>query len=209
MRWKAATGTLLFLAAIPVAGSEQLGPVWSFALLVIGVGAAWLVIPGFWRSVFHGAIGGVVAGLLVLGPGLRLAMRVVAIVDPIRTPEFTVGGTMFIIVGLGAIMGGIFGLQGNVARRGFGIPLRVAGMVPALFVALMIGLDNELRGEIVELGVGPWLNIPMFGAVALGYGALWTRVVTRFEMRRVEKKARRGTAENATMTVSNPIGLEI
>jgi hypothetical protein len=116
---------------------------------------------------------------------------------------------MFIIVGLGAIMGGIFGLQGNVARRGFGIPLRVAGMVPALFVALMIGLDNELRGEIVELGVGPWLNIPMFGAVALGYGALWSRVVTRLEMRRVEKKARRGTAENATMTVSNPIGLEI
>lgn len=209
MRWKAAIGTLLFLAAIPVAGSEQLGPVWSIALLVIGVGAVWLVIPGFWRSIFHGAIGGVVAGLLVLGPGLRLAMRVVAVLDPVRSPEFTVPGTILIIVFIGVIMGGIFGLFGNVARRGFGIPPRVAGLVPALLVVLMIGLDNELRGEIVELGVGPWLNIPMFGAVALGYGALWTRVVTRFEMRRVEKKARRGTAEDATMTVSNPIGLEI
>jgi hypothetical protein len=209
MRWKAAIGTLLFLAAIPVAGSEQLGPVWSIALLVIGVGAAWLVIPGFWRSLFHGAIGGVVAGLLVLGPGLRLAMRVVAIVDPIRSPEFTVGGTMFIIVFVGVIMGGIFGLFGNVARRGFGIPSRVAGLVPALLVVLMIGLDSELRGEVVELGAGPWLNIPMFGAIALGYGGLWTRVVTRLEMRRVEKKARHGTAESATMTVSNPIGLEI
>jgi len=76
-------------------------------------------------------------------------------------------------------------------------------------VMLMIGLDSELLGEIVELGAGPWLNIPMFGAVALGYGALWTRLVARLEMRRVEKKARHGTAESATMTVSNPIGLEI
>jgi hypothetical protein len=209
MRWKPALGALLFLAAIPVAGSEQLGPAWSMAAFLIGIGAAWLLIPGFWRSSLHGAIGGVIAGLLVLGPGLRIAMRVVAIFDPIRSPEFTVGGTMFIIVFIGVILGGIFGLFGNVARRGFGIPPRAAGLFPALLVMLMIGLDSELRGEIVELGAGPWLNIPMFGAVAVGYGALWTRVVTRVEMRRVEKEARHKTAESATMTVSNPIGLEI
>jgi hypothetical protein len=209
MRWKPALGALLFLAAIPVAGSEQLGPAWSMAAFLIGIGAAWLLIPGFWRSSLHGAIGGVIAGLLVLGPGLRIAMRVVAIFDPIRSPEFTVGGTMFIIVFIGFVLGGIFGLFGNVARRGFGIPPRAAGLFPALLVMLMIGLDSELRGEIVELGAGPWLNIPMFGAVAVGYGALWTRVVTQLEMRRVEKKARHKTAESATMTVSNPIGLEI
>jgi hypothetical protein len=209
MRWKPALGALLFLAAIPVAGSEQLGPAWSMAAFLIGIGAAWLLIPGFWRSSLHGAIGGVIAGLLVLGPGLRIAMRVVAIFDPIRSPEFTVGGTMFIIVFIGFVLGGIFGLFGNVARRGFGIPPRAAGLFPALLVMLMIGLDSELRGEIVELGAGPWLNIPMFGAVAVGYGALWTRVVTRVEMRRVEKEARHKTAESATMTVSNPIGLEI
>jgi hypothetical protein len=209
MRWKPALGARLFLAAIPVAGSEQLGPAWSMAAFLIGIGAAWLLIPGFWRSSLHGAIGGVIAGLLVLGPGLRIAMRVVAIFDPIRSPEFTVGGTMFIIVFIGFVLGGIFGLFGNVARRGFGIPPRAAGLFPALLVMLMIGLDSELRGEIVELGAGPWLNIPMFGAVAVGYGALWTRVVTRVEMRRVEKEARHKTAESATMTVSNPIGLEI
>ena len=209
MRWKPALGALLFFAAIPVAGSEQLGPAWSMAAFLIGIGAAWLLIPGFWRSSLHGAIGGVIAGLLVLGPGMRIAMRVVAIFDPIRSPEFTVGGTMFIMVFIGVILGGIFGLFGNVARRGFGIPPRAAGLFPALLVMLMIGLDSELRGEIVELGAGPWLNIPMFGAVAVGYGALWTRVVTRVEMRRVEKEARHKTAESATMTVSNPIGLEI
>jgi hypothetical protein len=209
MRWKSALGALLFLAAIPVAGSELLNPALSMAVFLIGIGAAWLLIPAFWRSSLHGAFGGVIAGLLVLGPGLRIAMRVVAIFDPIRSPEFTVGGTMFIVVGIGVMMGGIFGLFGNVARRGFGIPPRAAGLVPALLVMLMIGLDSELRGEIVELGAGPWLNIPMFGAVTVGYGALWTRVVTRLEMRRVEKKERHKAAENATMTVSNPIGLEI
>ncbi len=206
MRWKPALGTLLFLAAIPLAGSEQLNPSWSIALLLLGAGAAWLVLSGFWRSILYGAIGGVVAGLLVLGPGLRVAMRVVAILDPIRSPEFTLGGTMFIIIGIGAIFGGIFGLFGNVARHGFGIPLRVAGVFPATLVALLIGLDSELRSEIFELGIGPWLNVPMFAAVALGYGALWAFVVSRLEARSLGKKPRHEYAENATMAVSNPTG---
>lgn len=209
MRWKPAVGTLLFVAALFVAGSEQLGPVWSIALLLIGVGAAWLLVPGFWRNVFYGALGGVVAGLLVLGPGLRLAMRVVAILDPTRRNEFTIGGTMFIIIGIGAIFGGIFGVVGNLARRGLGISLRGAGLVPALLVGLMIGLDSELRSEIIELGAGLWVNAPMFATVALGYGAMWALVVGRLEGRSVRKKARHEFAENATMTASNPMGLEI
>jgi len=209
MRWKPALGALFFIAAIPLAVSELLGPVWSMAVVLVGIGAGWLLVPGFWRSSLYGAIGGVMAGLLVLGPGLRIAMRVVAIIDPVRSPEFTVGGTMLIIIGVGVVMGGIFGVIGNVARGGFGIPSGAAGLVPALLVMLMIGLDSELRSEIVGLGAGPWLNIPMFGAAAVGYGALWTRVVTRLEMRRIEKKERHGTAESATMTLSNPRGLEI
>jgi hypothetical protein len=209
MRWKPVLGALAFVAAIPLAASGLLGSVGSMAVVLIGVGAGWLLVPSFWRSALHGAIGGVVAGLLVLGPGLRIAMRVVAILDPVRSPEFTIGGTMFIIIGVGGMMGGIFGVFANIARRGFGIPSRGAALVPALLVMLMIGLDSELRSEIVELGAGPWLNIPMFGAVALGYGALWTRVVSRLELRRIEKKVRYETAESATMTLSNPRGLEI
>ena len=209
MSWKPALGALFFIAAIPLAVSDLLGPVWSMAVVLIGMGAGWLLVPGFWRSLLTGAIGGVVAGLLVLGPGLRIAMRVVAILDPVRTPEFTVGGTLFIIIGVGAMMGGIFGVIGNIARVGFNIPSRGAGLVPAVVVILLIGLDSELRSEIVELGAGPWLNIPMLGAVAVGYGALWTRVVTRLERRRIEKTKRHATAEDATMTLSNPRGLEI
>jgi hypothetical protein len=209
MRWKPALGALFLIAAIPLAVSELLGPVWSMAVVLIGIGAGWLLVPGFWRSSLYGAIGGVVAGLLVLGPGLRIAMRVVAILDPVRTPEFTVGGTMFIMIGVGVMTGGIFGVIGNIARDGFNIPSRAAGLVPAALVMLMLGLDSELRSEIVELGAGPWLNIPMFGAVAVGYGALWIRVVTRLERRRIEKTERPTAVEDATMTLSNPRGLEI
>ena len=209
MRWEPTLGSLLFIAAIPLAVSELLGPAWSMAVVLIGIGAGWLLVPGFWASSLYGAIGGVMAGLLVLGPGLRIAMRVVAIIDPVRSPEFTVGGTMFIIIGVGVMMGGIFGVIGNVARSGFDIPSGAAGLVPALLVMLMIGLDSELRSEIVELGAGPWLNIPMFGAAAVGYGALWTRVVTRLETRAIEKKARHEGAESATMTLSKARGLEV
>jgi hypothetical protein len=209
MRWKPALGALFFIAAIPLAVSELLGTGWSMAVVLIGIGVGRLLVPEFWRSSLYGAIGGVVAGLLVLGPGLRIAMRVVAILDPIRTPEFTVGGTMFIIIGVGVMMGGIFGVIGNIARVGFKIPSRAAGLVPAVLVMLLIGLDSELRSEIVELGAGPWLNIPMFGAVAVGYGALWTRVVTRLERKRIDKTERPTAVEDATMTLSNPRGLEI
>jgi hypothetical protein len=210
MSWKPALGALFLIAAIPLAVSELLGPVWSMAVVLIGIGAGWLLLPGFWRSSLYGAIGGVMAGLLVLGPGLRIAMRVVAIIDPVRSPEFTVGGTMFIIIiGVGVVMGAIFGVIGNIVRGGFNIPSRGAGLVPAVLVMLMLGLDSELRSEIVELGAGPWLNIPMFGAVAIGYGALWTRVVTRLERKRIEMTERHPAVEDATMTPSNPRGLEI
>ena len=209
MRRKPALGALLFIAALPLAVSELLGPGWSMAVVLIGIGAGWLLVPGFWRRSLYGALGGVVAGLLVLGPGLRIAMRVVAVLDPVRTPEFTVGGTMFIMIGVGVMMGGIFGVIGNIARGGFNIPSRAAGLVPAALVMLMIGLDSELRSEIVELGAGAWFNIPMFGAIAVGYGALWTRVVTRLERRRIMKTERRTAVEDATMTLSNPRGLEI
>ncbi len=205
-RWRPALGALIFIAALPLAGSELMGPAGAIAMVLLGLGAGWLLIPGFWRGVLFGAIGGAIAGLLVLGPGLRVAMRVVAVVDPVRSPEFTIGGTMLIIIGIGAVMGGIFGVIGNVSRMGFNIASRGAGLVPAILVMMMIGLDSELRREILELGVGPWLNIPMFGAVAIGYGAAWALIVGRLERRRRRTKARHEPAESATMTLSNPRG---
>jgi hypothetical protein len=204
-RWVSALGALIFIAALPLAGSELLGPVGSIAMVIVGLGAGWLLISRFWRSVLFGAIGGVIAGLLVLGPGLRLAMRVVAIVDPVRSPEFTIGGTMFIIIGIGAVMGGIFGVVGSVVGRGLDLPTGTAGLIPAVLVMTLIGLDSELRNEILDLGIGPWLNIPMFGAVAIGYGAVWALAVARLERGRLAE-TRQETSEGATMTLSNQRG---
>lgn len=58
MRRKPAMGALLFVAAISLAVSELLGPFWSLAALVTGIGAGWLLVPGLWRSSLAGAIGG-------------------------------------------------------------------------------------------------------------------------------------------------------
>jgi hypothetical protein len=208
MRWRSPLGALLFIATIPLAMSGVFDAIGSFALLAIGIGAGWVLISGFWPRLLHGAVGGVVAGLLVLGPGLRLAMRVVAVLDPVRSPEFTIDGTLFVLLGVGVIVGGIFGIIGNIAHRGLGIPARASGLIPALLVLVIIALDTELRNEIVELGAGPWVNIPMFTAVALAYGATWRRVVTRLERRSELRKVRHQPVEGASMAVPEPRGLE-
>jgi hypothetical protein len=209
MRWRSPLGALLFIAAMPLALSGVFEAIGSLALLAIGIGAGSALIPGFWPRLLHGAVGGVVAGLFVLGPGLRLAMRVVAVLDPVRSPEFTIDGTLFILLGVGVISGGIFGIIGNIARSGLGIPTRASGLIPALLVMVIIALDTELRSEIVELGAGPWVNIPMFAVVALAYGATWGRVVTRLEKRSELRKVRHQPVEGASMAVPNPRGLEI
>ena len=78
MRWRSPLGALLFIAAMPLALSGVFEAIGSLALLAIGIGAGSALIPGFWPRLLHGAVGGVVAGLFVLGPGLRLAMPIVS-----------------------------------------------------------------------------------------------------------------------------------
>ena len=206
MKWKPPVGALLFIALLALAASEVLGAGVSLPLLAIGIGAGWLWIPGFWRNSLQGAVAGAVAGLLVLGPGLRLAMRVVAILDPFRPEEFSVDGTLFILIGVGAVFGGVFGVIGSISRVGFGLPAHAAGSIPALLVGLMIGLDSELRSEIVQLGAGPWLNIPMFAAVAIAFGVTWTALMSGFERKRLATTQRQRAVEGATMNVANPRG---
>jgi hypothetical protein len=158
--------------------------------LVLGIGIAlgWWLVPGFWRVALNGIIGGVIAGLIILGPGLRAAMRLVAILDPVRTPEFTLDGTMFLIVLVGGGMGGIFGVAGAMLRTGFGLRLPTAGLIPALLVMAIIAFSSDLRAELLGLGAGPWVNIPLFGGVALAYGLATMRIVSGLERRRKQRK---------------------
>lgn len=162
------------------------------ALVVVALVAlaGWRYVPGFWRTIGGGLLGGAIAGALILGPGFRLAMRVVAILD-IRRVEFTLGGTFFIIVGVGVILGGALGVLAALLRRGLGWsgPI-MAGVMTVGLVGLLL-LDTGLRSEFVTLGAGPWLNIPMFTAVAFAYGLYANRLIDRLQA----KTSRRATRE--------------
>lgn len=144
---------------------------------------------GLWRIIGAGLVGGVIAGVLVLGPGFRLAMRMVAIVD-VRRVEFSVGGTLLIIILIGVIVGGIGGFMSALLRKGFGWsgPL-MSGVMATTLVGLLY-LDTNLRSELLTLGAGPWLNIPMFAAVSFGYALFANRLIDRFESRKSRRAAR-------------------
>ncbi|MEA1904021.1 MAG: hypothetical protein U9N56_10890 [Actinomycetota bacterium] len=177
------------LASFAVVGSVLLatmdipeGPI-SLAVIAVFVALAWRFTDGFWKTVAFGLVGGVVAGVLIMGPGFRLAMRVVAIMDPTRSPEFSVGGTLFIIVGIGGIFGGVIAIAGNLIRKAVPVTSVVTGgMVPAGILMAMLLVESDLREEFVELGGGPWVNIPMFSVVAIGYGIAAVTITDRLKM---------------------------
>jgi hypothetical protein len=188
-RWSKREGAVAAAVAISILVSVILAlalgnAFWLAVPVAFAIG--WRSLPGFWRTVLRGLAAGAVAGLLVLGPGFRLAMRVVAILDPIRTPEFTAEGTLFIVVFVGGLLGGIFGLAAALLRRGLGLsgPAMAGWMTVALIGFLLLGPD--LRSEFTDLGPGAWFNIPMFGLVVYLYGLVTNRLLDRFTVARPE-----------------------
>jgi hypothetical protein len=162
----------------------------GFALGGLVLLAIWWIAPSLWRIIGAGLLGGAIAGVLILGPGFRLAMRVVAILD-IRRVEFSIGGTLFIIVGVGAIIGGILGFMAALLRKGFAWSGLVMSGVMTIALIGLLYLDTNLRSELVTLGAGPWLNIPMFTAVTFGYALFANRLIDRLQ----NKKSRRAALE--------------
>ena len=171
MTWQGRVAAVALIAAIALAVGDVVGPPWNLGLIGVAVLAAWRYTDGFWKRVGLGLAGGALAGLLILGPGLRVAMRVVAVMDPFKTPEFSVEGTMFIVVGIGAIFGAVFGLQGNLMRVVLGIRSAIGGgLILGGWFMLELLRSEELRSEFFEFGAGAWINIPLFGVFAIGYG---------------------------------------
>jgi len=175
--------------AVPVAMliGVMLGTPAALVVLILAVAVGWRYVPGFLGTIGFGFLSGVIAGALILGPGFRLAMRVVAILD-IRRVEFTLAGTFFIIVFVGVIVGGTVGIGAATLRRGLGWSGRLlTGVMAASIIGLLL-VDRGLRSEFVELGAGPWLNIPMFTLVAVGYCLATNRLIERFENKRSLRK---------------------
>lgn len=185
--------------SVPFAVTEFSGPLpllWPPMALAL---ASW-VVPGLWRTIAFGAMGGVVAGVVILGVGFRLAMRVVAILDPIRSPEFTLGGTISILIFVGALGGGILGILGHLIRRAISLgPAMTAGVL-SLGVLAMLFASPDLRTELFELGAGPGMNIPMFGSIAIVYAIAATTLTSRFEARATPRPVRHNLSGDASMT---------
>ncbi len=166
-RWAAVVALALTYAAF----GDVFGEI-GLILLVAALIVVWRGTPGFWRVVTGGLVGGAVAGLLVLGPGYRLAMRVVAMMDPTLAEEFSIGGTVFIVLGIGAIMGGAQAAIFQLVRRGLGLGSAIWSGV-LLGTVLMVDLTffaGELSDELFKLGAGAWVNIPLFGVFSVAYG---------------------------------------
>lgn len=172
MSWKARTASISVLVATYIGTNDVITVELGLVLLLIAAVAAWRFVNGFWRIVVSGFVGGATAGLLILGPGFRLAMRAVAIMDPVHPEEFTLEGTLFVVVGIGAILGGVQGLTAHLARRAFGIRSAVVAgtLLAALEMILLSLFSGELSRELFDLGISAWINIPLFGLFTLGYG---------------------------------------
>lgn len=177
------------LATVAVAVLLPLGTLATLAggslpLAVAGVAvvvmALWLGqrnIAGLWRHMRAGLAAGAVAGLLVLGPGLRTAMRVVAMMDPVRRPDFTLEGTLFVILFAGLFMGAVFGP--SLSLLAAFLPESVTGVVFAVTGLALLTIDPQLRTELVHLGGGAVFNAPLFGLVFWVHAKLTLRARRR------------------------------
>jgi len=152
------------------------------ASLVVGVALAWRYTPEFWKIVLTALVGGFVAGLLILGPGFRVSMRVVALLEPGRELEFTMGGTLFVILGVGGLLGGVMSITGYLLRVGLGIGSGVVGglLLGALVLGSLAFGSGDVSTEFFELGAGPWVNFPLFGVFAMAYGIAAMALADRF-----------------------------
>ena len=151
---------------------DILPPPWGPLVVLTLVILLWRMHDGFLKTLVAGLVGGAAAGILILGPGFRVAMRAVALMDQARPEEFTVGGTSFIVVGIGAVLGGLNGAIVNLVRKAFGIRSAVVGGL-MLATTVMVNLtffSGDVSRELFDLGISPWINIPLFSVVALGYG---------------------------------------
>jgi hypothetical protein len=132
-----------------------------------------------------------------MGVGFRMAMRVVALTDSTLTPEFTMDGTAFILLGIGLMLGSVAGAYLGGLR--YLLVLRtitVAFIATAAIIPLLFG-GSEIRSELFELGLGGWVNIPMFTSIVFAYGWAQDVCARRLDRRAGRKRAVAGVAEPA------------
>ena len=184
MNWRGALAAIAVVVTALATLNGATGP-FGLVLLILAVAAAWRYTPRFWSTLVRGLVGGAIAGVLILGPGFRIAMRVVSIMDPIRPAEFTMEGTVFIVVFVGAMIGGVLGACGLLVRSALAVRSSVLAGVSlgVATIGLLLLTPGDIRTEFFELGGGPWVNIPMFGVFAVAYGIAAMAIADRLVRR--------------------------
>jgi len=183
MKWQGRLAIIALFVFAELSMGDVIPPWIGFPIMAVAVLIAFRAVPRLWRMLAGGLVAGAIAGVLILGPGFRVAMRAVALMDPGRAPEFTLGGTLLIVVFIGVALGAIQGMTSHTLRRVLNIRSSVVAGV--LLGALMIGqlafFAGEVSDEIFELGAGPWVNIPLFGVFTIAYGIATMALADRFE----------------------------
>ncbi len=139
----------------------------------VGVG-----VPPWGQTILFGIGAAGIAGLVVLAPGFRLAMRIVAIQDPFRQTEFSVPGTIFIMIFIGLIVAVPLGLIGAVLNRL--LPRPVTILIMTVLGMALVAADSVILEELTNLGWGPLMNVSMFAGVFLLYAIVDLRLLSRF-----------------------------
>lgn len=193
MKWHGRLAILAVFVFAELSIGDVIPPSIGLSGLAIAAVVAWRTVPRFWRMLVGGLVGGAIAGLLILGPGFRIAMRVVALMDPTRAPEFTLGGTLFIVVFFGAAIGAIQGLTSHALRRMLNIGSSVlAGSLVGLFMIGQLAFFTEgTSDEVFELGAGALVNIPLFGTITVAYGIAMMALAERLEHWRLSTESTR------------------
>lgn len=126
---------------------------------------------------------GSVAGIIVLGGGARLAMRLVALIIG-QPPDFTLPGTVSILM-LGAVTGAFLGAAYAAFFPGLSRGLRWSGALYGVILSLVFVAPAFLLSREGELGLlGPWGGLMLFGPLPVLYGLVLQPLTQRLVVRR-------------------------
>lgn len=135
------------------------------------------------RSLLRPALVGTAAGILVLGVGGRVAMRVIALGGGAE-PVFSIGGSVEVLAAgawRGAVGGLLYWLVASLIR--WTVPWRGLVTGALLFLVATLTLRPSLREQVAALDAAP-LALGLFGSVFLLYGLAVDLVITLSDRRR-------------------------
>lgn len=128
------------------------------------------------KQLGRAALAGMIVGVVVLGLGGRLAMRLVALLIH-QAPHLGVGATLGIVF-IGGVLGTLAGAAyGVTLQRRWPAWVTTKGFFfgSVLFIVLALLQPAAIRAEVTAARAYLWAIIPIFWAVCVGYAVMLAR----------------------------------